>query len=649
MIEDVKIFGTIEKKTKPLQIEVGLLSFELFNGALRNIFFKNKEILRGIAYVSRDKNWGTYDYEIKDLQIYENSKTFNIIYTAKVNDKTQSLNMQAKIEGSTEGLKFSMEAIPATNFITNRTGFVILHPLIDIVGQPVEIEETNGSIREGYFPLEIKPDQPFFNIRSLTNFFDSGVKVSIKFSGDKFEMEDQRNWLDASFKTYSGSLLDSWPYSLKKGITYSQSVELKIINKGKYTPSKKNQKLVEISLGEKCSKIPEIGSSISTSPTIEILKFKEIIKSASLSYFVARLNGCDTNLTDKINLYSTIRAETKTPIWLELILSSTNNTAAEIKKISSEFNSLNLCPEFLFVTHSNDMISFQPGDSRPSSPRYEDLAKLARDYFPDSKIGGGVLAFFTELNRLPVPSNLFDFVCHSVCPSVHASDDLTVMQNLETIEWIVKSTRKMIGSTSYHLGPSSISTRVNPYGKSINKNPNQKRLCLSEMDPRVKGLFGASWMLGLVSEFSYSGIDSISLGALDGPDGMIYTKQDYISDCFTNRNLEVFPAFHILKGLTSKIGFDLREIKCNQKNHISTIAIDTINGPEVWIGNRTNQKKSVRISGISNSSTISFIDENNFNKILKLDYLNSKGKLMEKNNEVELSPYAVVRIKPIEN
>ena len=64
---------------------------------------------------------------------------------------------------------------------------------------------------------------------------------------------------------------------------------------------------------------------------------------------------------------------------------------------------------------------------------------------------------------------------------------------------------------------------------------------------------------------------------------------------------------------------------------------------------KSQKKKSVRISGISNSSTISFIDENNFNKILKLDYLNSKGKLMEKNNEVELSPYAVVRIKPIKN
>ena len=65
MREDVKIFGTNEKETKPIQIVAGQLSFELFNGALRNIFFKNIEILRGIAYVSRDKNWGTYDYEIK--------------------------------------------------------------------------------------------------------------------------------------------------------------------------------------------------------------------------------------------------------------------------------------------------------------------------------------------------------------------------------------------------------------------------------------------------------------------------------------------------------------------------------------------------------------------------------------------------------
>ena len=43
MREDVKIFGTNEKETKPIQIVAGPLSFELFNGALRNIFLKIKK------------------------------------------------------------------------------------------------------------------------------------------------------------------------------------------------------------------------------------------------------------------------------------------------------------------------------------------------------------------------------------------------------------------------------------------------------------------------------------------------------------------------------------------------------------------------------------------------------------------------------
>ena len=649
MKDNIKFFGTEETETKPLYIEAGQLSFELFNGSLRNINFKNREILRGIAYVSRDKYWGNYDHKITNLEIKKDNKNFNISYNSTVNDNTQSLTLHAKIEGSTEGLKFSIKAVPLTKFVTNRTGFVILHPLEDIVGKKVKIEQTDGSVFFDKFPVEIKPDQPFFKIRSFTNFFQSDIEVAIKLNGDKFEMEDQRNWLDASFKTYSGSLLDAWPYLLEKGKSYLQSVELKIIKKNIYTYYNKKEKHIEINFGEKCSKMPEIGSSISILPTNEILKLKKIIKSASLSYFVARLNGGDKNLKEKINLYNSIRTQTQTPLWLELILSSTKEINSEIKKVSSEFNSLNLCPEFVFVTHSNDMISFQPGDLRPAGPKYEDLAKLARFHFPNSRIGGGVLAFFTELNRLPVPPDLFDFVCHSVCPSIHASDDLTVMQNLETIEWIVKSSRKMIGASKYHLGPSSISTRVNPYGKSINKNPQHRRLCLSEMDPRVKGLFGASWMLGLVSEFAYFGIDSITLGALDGPDGIIYTKKDYISDFFQNRNLEVFPAFHVLKGLASKIGSDLRKVKCNQKNHISTIAIDTVNGLEIWIGNRTNQKKIVRISGISQGSSISFIDKSNFDNALRHDYLDSKEQLVGQNNQVELSPYAVVRINPREN
>ena len=35
--------------------------------------------------------------------------------------------------------------------------------------------------------------------------------------GDTFEMEDQRNWTDASYKTYVRPLALPWPYTLAGG------------------------------------------------------------------------------------------------------------------------------------------------------------------------------------------------------------------------------------------------------------------------------------------------------------------------------------------------------------------------------------------------------------------------------------------------
>ena len=44
--------------------------------------------------------------------------------------------------------------------------------------------------------------------------------------GDAFEMEDQRNWTDASYKTYVRPLALPWGYTLAKGSRHEQSVRL---------------------------------------------------------------------------------------------------------------------------------------------------------------------------------------------------------------------------------------------------------------------------------------------------------------------------------------------------------------------------------------------------------------------------------------
>ena len=61
------------------------------------------------------------------------------------------------------------------------------------------------------FPEEIDPQCPFQDIRALTHEVAPGVSATCRMEGDTFEMEDHRNWMDASYKTYVRPLALPWP------------------------------------------------------------------------------------------------------------------------------------------------------------------------------------------------------------------------------------------------------------------------------------------------------------------------------------------------------------------------------------------------------------------------------------------------------
>ena len=63
--------------------------------------------------------------------------------------------------------------------------------------------------------------------------------------GDTFEMEDQRNWTDASYKTYVRPLALPWPYTLEPARADRQSVTLAI--EGDVRPMRPPAKLLSSS------------------------------------------------------------------------------------------------------------------------------------------------------------------------------------------------------------------------------------------------------------------------------------------------------------------------------------------------------------------------------------------------------------------
>src|SRR6202790_3111519 len=98
-------------------------------------------------------------------------------------------------------------------------------------------------------------------LRAITHEFLPGLKVACRMEGDTFEMEDQRNWSDASFKTYVRPLALPWPYTLAKGTSFTQSVSVNVrASAGFTTGAETRAATTRVALGDGAARaMPELG------------------------------------------------------------------------------------------------------------------------------------------------------------------------------------------------------------------------------------------------------------------------------------------------------------------------------------------------------------------------------------------------------
>ncbi|RUX05888.1 hypothetical protein EOA35_06760, partial [Mesorhizobium sp. M8A.F.Ca.ET.023.01.1.1] len=136
------LYGTGTAEAAPILLQAGALSAELVNGNLRTIRHGGSEVLRAIAYVVRDRDWGTYEPVLTDLTIDQRDGGFRVSYAASCAGPGGSrLGFRTTIEGSADGnLSFDVTALPESDFETNRCGFCILHPIAGLAGSAVTVE-----------------------------------------------------------------------------------------------------------------------------------------------------------------------------------------------------------------------------------------------------------------------------------------------------------------------------------------------------------------------------------------------------------------------------------------------------------------------------------------------------------------------------
>ena len=288
----IKLFGTAVADSKGRVLRAGPLSAVLDNGALRYVRLNDVEVLRAIAFLVRDENWGTFSPEISKLAVKQGKGGFEVSYEARCADPKRALTYKAHIVAAEGSLRFDATALPHTDFLTNRTGFVVLHPLKGVAGCPIEILHVDGRKVKDEFPAIVNPVQPFYDIRALSHEVVPGVWATCRMEGDTFEMEDHRNWSDASFKTYVRPLALPWPYTLPAGSEIKQSVSVSFAGKLPKPKAAAGSKAVTVDVGRAGNLgLPKIGLGVGADEADAAAAAAELIRLAEPQILVCQVDG----------------------------------------------------------------------------------------------------------------------------------------------------------------------------------------------------------------------------------------------------------------------------------------------------------------------------------------------------------------------
>jgi hypothetical protein len=649
------LFGTDEPVPPPIILRAGPLTAELEDGNLRYIRLHGHEMIRAVSYLVRDRNWGTYRPEIRDLSVESNEAQFIVRYLGQVADAEQSLTYRARIEGRPDGsLSFAVDAESPVDFVTNRAGFVVLHPVDGVAGEPVMVEDADGRRYGARFPDLIDPMQPFKNLRALTHEFARDHKVTCRMEGDVFEMEDQRNWLDASFKTYVRPLERPWPYVLEKGRPFSQAVHLSVdVASGARLDPPQTDATIAMARamalpGGATQLVPVLGFGLEARHTEATRTVRRLLQEAQPHHVVClhypgasrdEDSAIAASLGDQLQAAHDIAPQ----VWLEAVVTSVDDYANELSSLARTVSHVGKPVATLLVSPEADLKSTTPGGTWPPAPPLAYLYAKAREAFPGVRIGGGMFSYFTELNRKRPPTEELDLVTFTTCSIVHACDDRSVTEGLEVLPSMLRSARAFIGSTPLHVGPSAIGMRMNPYGTAPTENPNGIRRAMARNDPRQKGLLGAAWALAYVAHMAREGVEAVTLGGGVGDFGLLRGRSADSTAAHGEDELILNPVFHVFRGLARLAGAPLLGLTMSPQRSLQAIGACVGETSEIWVANLTGDELAVHLWE-DISGRIAILDEGTF------EAAESDPRYMDQGTPfrghiVSLRPYAVARLE----
>lgn len=640
--------GATRPTPERIRLRAGVfqIEFDPENAMLRYICLGDQELLRAINAPIRDHNWGTISPQVHSIQLKRGVDWFSLTFQVDCQKGDIDFRWAGRITGNADGqVVFAFDGKAHSSFKRNRIGFCILHPM-DCAGKRCKVYTVDGDVLESSFPVDISPHQPFFNMMGIAHEVSPGLWIEVRFDGEIFEMEDQRNWTDASYKTYCTPLERPFPVRVEAGDEVQQRVKFSLRGGGLETPiftdiRRMGDGLIDL--------FPFEGKPLTRLPTIGLgavshgskLSQREIarIKAMAPDHLRMDLNLFDSSFPTKLEQACTEALTLNTK--LELVLYLSDDGEQELAHLIQEIQRIRPPAARWLIFHRDEL---------STSERWTSIAQtmLAGTNAP---IGAGSHAYFTELNRKRPSTAPLDFVCYSINPQVHAFDDASLVETLPAQAATVASARKFTDNLPIVVSPVTLKPRSNP-NATAPAGESLPGILPDSVDPRQLSLFGACWTLGSLKHLAEGGVSSVTFYETTGWRGVMETEEGSpIPPAFPSVPGSVFPLYHVLADVMEYRGGDVVVLRSTEPLMVEGLAIEREGKVRIMVANYSSHSNQVRLKyqGLKEWIRVKRLDEESAEQAMMNPkmYRQDPGLLQEIHGGVltlGLLPYSVVRI-----
>lgn len=563
-----------------IRIDCGPLGATFINGDLFDVRWHGVEVIQRMYVAVRDEAWNTIPAHVTEIATSLSSDEARITFTARHVYGDIDFLWRGHVRASATGvIEYSMHGTALRAFRYCKVGFNIHHGSAAHAGRTFRCRTATG-LHAGEFGAAIEPQLVRGGtLTAMTPDFDAleidlaGVDVAMEFRGDRFEMQDHRNWADANWKTYGTPLSAGFPMDIGSGGELTQSVAIRMSGPGAEEAARSDE-IVDIRWDSTADdRLPIIGHLLTTPPSPEVQAALSRLRPAHLR---VDLHPAD-DLTAVLGNAEAVAQEASASLEVAAYLRP-DDAERDAAALAVALSTVDVPISRVLILAESEGFSALRGACPPATVDAA-RAALSRLDLGSPAIVSGTNQYFADINRDRPDYGDADGLVFAVNPQVHACDERSMAQNAWGIIDVVAFARHLYPGLDIVLSPLDLLGQNGPYPAG----PQTEGGSPANEDPRQRTAFAAAWTVAALAAMARCQAASATLFELCGPRGVM------------TQDGSLYPVGRVLEVVAQHADRPLLPVRTHDEQRLAALAFDTSDGLLWILGNMAQEPLTARL------------------------------------------------------